>query len=88
MRNHVDYVHNRVKNYSCGQCDFKASQKEKLQKHVRSVHEKQMETCNICKIQVKHVYHHVKVHKNDFDNAWEVHRALKTETDLTQLPIA
>ena len=88
MRNHVDSVHNMVKSHSCGQCDFKASQKEKLQKHARSVHEKRLETCNICKIQVKHVYHHVKVHKNDFDNPWEVHKALKTETELTQLPIA
>ena len=88
MRKHIDYVHNKVKNHSCGQCDYKAGQKEKLQKHIRFVHEKRMETCNICKGQFKHVYHHVKIHSNDFDNAWEVHKALKTETELTKPPIA
>ena len=87
-RRHVDYVHKKVKNHSCDQCDYRFSQKEKLQKHIRIVHERQMETCNICKIQVKHVYHHVKAHHSkDFDDAWEVHKALKTENELTQFPL-
>ena len=85
MRRHVDYVHNKVKNHNCDQCEYKASQKEKLQKHVKKVHLKLMETCNICKLEVKHVYHHVKIHNKDFENPWQVHKTLKTETDLTNL---
>jgi len=79
MRTHVKYVHNKVKNYSCDRCDYKAGQKEKFEKHVKKVHEKEMETCNICKEQVKHSYHHVKSHHKDIENAWEVHKELKSE---------
>ena len=82
-RRHVDYVHKKVKNHSCDQCDYRAGQKDKLQKHIRVIHEKQMETCNICKLQFKHVYHHVKAqHGKDFENAWEVHKDLKTESSF------
>lgn len=58
-------ISRREQRISCDQCDAVFKRKQNLQKHMRQVHEGQMEQCQLCPRQVKDLaYHHRTVHQN------------------------
>ena len=79
VKNHVKHVHSLVKNLSCHLCTYKTSRKEKLNIHIQKVHEQQMETCLICKSQVKYLYQHIRNFHKGGDN-FKLHKKLKMES--------
>ena len=44
LQAHIKAPHNKIQNFSCGQCDYKSSRNYRIKDHVRRVHEKVKET--------------------------------------------
>lgn len=59
-KQHKDRVHFKIKNFQCNACPFASAAKDKLQLHIKKVHENEHDTCFVCHRQVKHLYHHVR----------------------------
>ena len=84
---HVRNVHYQIRDKSCHLCTFSTFSKEKLQTHIKKVHENIMEQCLVCNIKVKHAYQHYR--SSHDPEAWtsykvamkEVKRNLKAEAE-------
>ena len=71
LKNHVQSVHERVKNIYCGQCDYRTGNKYTLKNHIKAIHDKIKDiSCGQCDYKtgnrqnlqrhVKAVHHKVK----------------------------
>ena len=70
-RQHKDRVHFKIKNFQCSACPFASAAKDKLNLHMKKVHENEHETCFVCHRQVKHLYHHVRQAHKDGPALWD-----------------
>ena len=57
------HEHKMKKSFACAQCDYKATEKNNLQRHIKSVHERQTFACTQCDYKAKwksHLQTHIK----------------------------
>ena len=78
-KQHKDRVHFKIKNFQCSLCPFASAAKDKLQLHVKKVHENEHDTCFVCYRQVKHLYHHVRQAHKDGPALWDQYMKSKQE---------
>ena len=60
LRRHVESVHLNLKPFQCEVCDKKYARKKELKLHIRSVHEKKTQQCDICFKHYRNLVSHKK----------------------------
>jgi hypothetical protein len=65
LHNHQQYVHLKVKNFPCEECDTRCTTNTALRKHVSAVHLGLTEECPECGDVVKHLEQHIKQRHRD-----------------------
>ena len=57
LLNHVRFKHGNPEEFTCQHCGYRTTKKENLHQHVRSIHEKIKEICDLCgKIQLEQAH--------------------------------
>ena len=65
LHSHRQFVHLKVKNFPCNQCDTRCTTNTALKKHVSSVHLDQRSECPECFEMVKHLEQHIRQRHRD-----------------------
>jgi len=65
LHSHRQFVHLKVKNFPCNQCDTRCTTRTALTKHVSSVHLDQRSECPECFEMVKHLEQHIRQRHRD-----------------------
>ena len=65
LHSHRQYVHLKVRNFPCNQCDTRCTTSNALKKHISSVHLDQRSKCPECLEMVKHLEQHIRQRHRD-----------------------
>ena len=82
LKTHIKRVHLGEKNFSCEKCSFRAFNIHKLVNHEKMVHSNTLESCSICKNEVKSMYHHMRSKHSDTPEAYENYKKIQKNSRL------
>ena len=85
LHSHRQFVHLKVKNFPCNQCDTRCITSTALKKHVSSVHLDQRSECPECFEMVKHLEQHIRQRHRDAKRQHQCAECLKFFTCGTYL---